>query len=95
MDTTTLEDNKNVTLRITGFDRAGNSAEANYYYKVDQSTDKPIILANDQNLVDFTITDYDKLKEANNLKNVFVNGQQLMLKLIDDDSLKSITVSNF
>ncbi|WP_039924792.1 Ig-like domain repeat protein, partial [Treponema sp. JC4] len=85
--TTQLADGP-ITIRVTAYDRAGNKKEiTNNNFEVDQDTDKPVILPNSASQLTFT-ADSEDLPAS---KNKFASGSQLILKLIDDDGLASIT----
>lgn len=82
-----------VELRIYAWDRAGNQYKNNYLstsYVIDQSTDIPVILPNNSSLVTLNCPSKDKRDELG--KNSFASGSQLLLKLIDDDGIKSVSV---
>ena len=83
-----------ITIRVTAYDRSGNetvwentTAETPSRYFVDQTTDNPIILPSSASELSFAITAQNSM----GTKNKFTSGGQLLLKLIDDDGLKSIT----
>lgn len=90
-----IPDGTQVTLRIHAWDRAGNKgAVEERTFIVDQTTDNPVIFPGNKDLSSFKIVKADSsdtgVHKAGNTKNVFVNGTQLSVKLLDDDGLKSV-----
>lgn len=80
-----------ITIRVTAYDRAGNKTEKYYSdYYVDQSTDNPVVLPNNAAQLSFTIKTKAELTES---KNKFASGSPILLQLIDDDELNTITPS--
>lgn len=93
IDTTGIT-NGEITIRVTAWDRAGNetvwentSAETPVRYFVNQTTDNPVILPSNASELSFAISNQNSMGS----KNKFTSGGQLLLKLIDDDGLASIT----
>ncbi len=80
-----------ITIRVTAYDRAGNKTEKYYSdYRVDQSTDNPVVLPNNAAQLSFALNTKASLTGA---KNKFSSGSPILLQLIDDDELKSIIPS--
>lgn len=80
-----------ITIRVTAYDRAGNKTEKYYSdYYVDQSTDYPVVLPNNASQLSFTLKTKDSLTGS---KNKFASGSPILLQLIDDDELATITPS--
>lgn len=80
-----------ITIRVTAYDRAGNKTEKYYSdYYVDQSTDYPVVLPNNASQLSFTLKTKDSLTGS---KNKFASGSPILLQLIDDDELNTITPS--
>lgn len=97
IDTTSteFEDEKPVTIKIIGYDRAGNKSEKSEDYLISQATDVPVILSNNSSL-SLEIknkTDLDSQKNEEEIKNIFTVSGTLNLKIIDDDGIESITTS--
>ena len=90
VDTTGLTDG-DVTIRVTAYDRSGNETVEEVPFEIDQTTDNPVILSGDDNLV--LNYSYNQIKDKSGTRNNVYNvGGQLLLHLIDDDGLKNITV---
>lgn len=78
-----------VIIRVTAYDRAGNKTTKEESYKIDQTTDSPVIIYGD-NSVNNSWSDISSNTPGR--KNVFNMGGQFLLKLVDDDGLSSYSV---
>lgn len=94
IDTTALADNQNITLRIYAWDKAGNKANLDTIFTIDQSTDKPYVGTPDSSTLVFgafptktslsTVIDGDDLSLK---KNIVKQNTEMKLNLYDDDGL--------
>ena len=88
----TNDEGKEVIIRVTAYDRAGNRSVKEEKLTVRQDTDKPyIVLENTNSATTRTLNNLfsDISSDDANRKNVFTANSQLRLKLIDDDGLAS------
>ncbi|MCR5189017.1 MAG: hypothetical protein K6C97_08775, partial [Treponema sp.] len=100
INTESITDNKHIKFRFHAWDRSGNEVTKVYpessYYIVDQSTDLPVVLPND-NETSFKFkskaardTGAGEWTESNQVRRSQVSsGGQLIIKMLDDDGLKS------
>lgn len=90
---------KDISIKIHAEDRAGNQTETITEYKIDQSTDNPVIrpyIASDLTL---KFQNKEEIKEAlnnaelkaagKNKKSILTTGSPLQIRMIDDDGIKS------
>ena len=77
-------------IRVTAYDVAGNKTIVESEFEIDQSTDYPVILTDDNSITN-TWAQISNKNDTYRL-NVFNQGSQFLLKLIDDDGLKNYSV---
>ena len=77
-------------IRVTAYDIAGNKSVVEEEFIIDQSTDEPVVITNNNSINNTwaQITDRDNEERFN----VFNQGSQFLLKLIDDDGLSKYSV---
>ena len=78
------------SIRVTAYDVAGNKTVVESNFEIDQSTDYPVILTDDNSITN-TWAQISNKNDTYRL-NVFNQGSQFLLKLIDDDGLKNYSV---
>ena len=78
------------SIRVTAYDVAGNKTVVESNFEIDQSTDYPVILTDDNSITNT----WAQISNKNDIYrlNVFNQGSQFLLKLIDDDGLKNYSV---
>ncbi|MBP5519354.1 MAG: hypothetical protein J6X84_02085 [Treponema sp.] len=91
IDTTEFE-NKELLIRITAYDKAGNKSVLEETFFVNQETDIPVILpkysaTNTLNMSAETVVSHE------NFKNVYSANQTVSFRLIDDDGLANVSYS--
>ncbi len=79
-----------VSIRVTAYDVAGNKTVVSQDYVIDQDTDNPVIIT-DNNSISNTWAQISN-KNDSMRSNVFNQGSQFLLKLIDDDGLSKYSV---
>ena len=94
IDTEEIAGTEEITVKIYAEDRAGNSKTYEKKYKVDQTTDTPLIRPYTPKSVTLTYDSSNDITAAlnnNNTKSVMTAGSPLQLKIIDDDGIKACT----
>lgn len=79
-----------VSICVTAYDVAGNKTVVPQEYVIDQDTDNPVIIT-DNNSINNTWAQISN-KNDTTRSNVFNQGSQFLLKLIDDDGLSKYSV---
>lgn len=90
---------KKIIFRVTVYDNAGNTASslnADYSYKVDQSTDLPYLgRAENDETIDFGLNSKDDYSaQLGEKKNTVQKGATLRFRVYDDDGTANITILN-
>ncbi len=90
---------KDISIKIHAEDRAGNFTETVNEYKIDQSTDNPVIrpyIASDLTLkfqspqeIKDALNNAELKAAGKNKKSILTTGSPLQIRIIDDDGIKS------
>ena len=90
---------KDISIKIHAEDRAGNFTETVNEYKIDQSTDNPVIrpyIASDLTLkfqspqeIKDALNNAELKAAGKNKKSILTTGSPLQIRMIDDDGIKS------
>ena len=98
-----IADGTEIILVIAAKDRSGNSTRSgdevnpvSYEYKVDQATDKPVLLPGDAGSITLTKLQTKEAYDSQSgvRKNLATIGSTLQFRLHDDDGLKSLKIRN-
>lgn len=83
-------DKKNLKIKVTSYDYAGNESVAEQPLYLDQDTDKPkISFTSETN----TLDGYTETYPQNGTKNIFVTGAPIVATVTDDDGIASVAVN--
>ena len=92
IDTTKLEDNKDVRVKVTALDRSGNEkVEYSDTYKVNQASDMPAAMPGDSSLT-MEYKSSSVFDDATNTKNKRSAGGSFPFTLYDDDGIASASI---
>lgn len=83
-------DKKNLKIKVTSYDYAGNKSVAEQPLYLDQDTDKPKIRFTSETN---TLDGYTETYPQNGTKNIFVTGAPIVATVTDDEGIASVVVN--